>query len=67
MSIEKNKNKKIRVLIYLCIFLTLTTLICALSTRIVVHKDKKYYKEEQISLYILTYDGELPANFITKN
>lgn len=67
MPIEKNKGKKSRVLIYICIFLTLTTLICALSTRVVVHKGKKYYKGEQISLYILTYDGELPANFITKS
>lgn len=64
--IEQNKRKRCRALIFLCIIFTLATLICALSTRVVVRKGKKYYKEEQISLYILTYEGELPANFITK-
>lgn len=67
VPITDNENKKSRWKIYLCIFFTLLTFICALSTRVVVRKGEKYYKEEQISLYILTYDGELPTNFITKS
>lgn len=66
MLTERKNSKKGKVFIYLCIILTLVTLICALSTRITVRKGKKYYSEEQIALYILTYEGDLPANFITK-
>lgn len=67
LPVGENRGKKSRVLIYLCIILTLAALICALSTRVVVRKGGKYYKEEQIALYILTFDGELPTNFITKS
>lgn len=60
------KNRFKKVFLYVLFLLPILTLILGLSTRITVRKNSRYYDAEHVSLYILTYDGELPKNFITK-
>lgn len=61
------RGKVRRVIIYVCIMITLLLFILPLATRIRVKEDNSYYNYNEVALYIIKYDGQLPTNFITKS
>lgn len=66
MGSEKQKNKKL--IVFVCfVFLTIILFILSATLRTTVVKGKPYYTKNEVALYILTFDGELPSNYITKS
>lgn len=62
-----NYSKVRRAIIYFCIILTLLIFILPIATRVRVSENKCYYRDNEVALYIIKYDGKLPSNFITKS
>lgn len=66
--VEEKKPKNKKAIVFVCFaFLTIILLILSIAPRTTVVKGKAYYKKNEVALYILTFDGELPSNYITKS
>lgn len=61
-----NKTNLFTYLTAAIIVFALASFILALTTRTYVFRGEKYFEKEEVALHILKYDGELPANYITK-
>ena len=66
--VEEKKPKNKKAIVFVCFaFLTIILLILSATLRTTVVKGKAYYTKNEVALYILTFDGELPSNYITKS
>ncbi|MCM1043349.1 MAG: hypothetical protein NC350_03975 [Corallococcus sp.] len=63
---NKHFDKKTKILLWMFAVLTVLFLLLPIITRVRVSRDNTYTDRQQVALYILTYKGELPKNFVTK-